>query len=410
MIKKYPLPKGWKWARMGDVIKQAQPGFACGKRAGSEGFIQLRMNNISSNGHLDLSSVLRVPATKKQVEKYQLACGDVIFNNTNSAELVGKTTLFYEMDGIFLYSNHLTRLRPIQGVLDSVYLAFWLQLQWCLRLFERICNRWIGQAAVQREKLLNLEIPMPPFPEQKRSAARIQKLMQEVERAKTACEKQLEAAKALTSAYLREIFESEEARKWCKRKLGEIFDVKQGVAMSPRRRQGISSYPFLRTLNVLWGSINLSTLDKMDFTEDEVNKLSLKSGDLLICEGGEVGRAAVWRGELEVCIYQNHIHRLRGINKKLIPEFYMYWMYTAFKVFHLYSGQASDTTISNISSNRLKSFLIPEPPLKTQEHIVVKLKERMTYIDKLQTSIEKQFEAMNALSQLVLREAFEGQL
>jgi len=69
------LSKGWKWVRLGEVIKEALPGFACGKRAGPEGFIQLRMNNISSNGHLDLSSVLRIPATKKQVEKYQLLPG-----------------------------------------------------------------------------------------------------------------------------------------------------------------------------------------------------------------------------------------------------------------------------------------------------------------------------------------------
>ncbi|HLG29375.1 MAG TPA: restriction endonuclease subunit S, partial [Candidatus Brocadiales bacterium] len=214
MIEKYQLPDNWRWVRLGDIIQEVLPGFACGKRTTTDGYIQLRMNNISSRCQIDLSSTLRVPAKQDQVEKYQLVPGDVIFNNTNSVELVGKTALFNEEKGIFLYSNHLTRLRPVPETLDSTYLASWLKLQWYRRVFEMICNRWIGQAAVQREKLLNLEIPLPPFPEQKRIASKIQELTQEVERARTACEKQLEAARALPAAYLRQVFESNEAKKW----------------------------------------------------------------------------------------------------------------------------------------------------------------------------------------------------
>ena len=112
-------------------------------------------------------------------------------------------------------------------------------------------------------------------------------------------------------------------------KLGEVFDIKQGKAMSPKRRKGISPHPFLRTLNVLWGQLDLTTIDQMDFTEKEISKLRLKSGDLLVCEGGEIGRTAMWRGEIEKCLYQNHIHRLRKLAEDVWPEFYMYWMQAA---------------------------------------------------------------------------------
>jgi type I restriction enzyme S subunit len=205
----YELPEGWRWVKLGDVLSEALPGFACGKRSGEEGTVQLRMNNITTKGKIDLSSVLRVPASQEQIEKYRLLPGDVIFNNTNSAELVGKTALFDVEKDIFVYSNHLTRLRPLEGVLDSRYLALWLQLQWHQRVFEFICNRWIGQAAVQRDKLLGLEIPLAPLPEQRRIAAKIQELMQEVERARAACEKQLEIAKTLSPVILRRAFRGE---------------------------------------------------------------------------------------------------------------------------------------------------------------------------------------------------------
>jgi type I restriction enzyme S subunit len=205
-MNQYLLPEGWRWARLGEIIQEALPGFACGKRSGEEGTIQLRMNNITTKGKIDLSSVLKVPASKAQIEKYRLLPGDVIFNNTNSAELVGKTALFDLEKDIFVYSNHLTRLRPLQGVLDSTYLALWLQLQWCNRVFELICNRWIGQAALQRDKLLGLEIPLPPIPEQRRIAAKIRELMQDVGRAHAACEKQLGIIDLLPQKILEKAF------------------------------------------------------------------------------------------------------------------------------------------------------------------------------------------------------------
>ena len=201
--------KKWERKKLSEVIKEVMPGFACGKRAGPEGFIQLRTNNISNNGYLDLSSVLRIPATKKQIEKYQLLLGDVIFNNTNSVELVGKTTLFDKNDGVFLYSNHLTRLRPIPQILDSDFLTFWLQLQWYLRVFEKLCNRWIGQAAVQREKLLNLKAPFPPFQEQKLISNKLKEKIAEVNKLRVVSEEQLKTINTLPKAILKKAFNGE---------------------------------------------------------------------------------------------------------------------------------------------------------------------------------------------------------
>ncbi len=178
--------------------------------------------------------------------------------------------------------------------------------------------------------------------------------------------------------------------------------------MSPQRRRGIIPYPFLRTLNVLWGKLDLSAIDKMDFTDDEVEELSLKIGDLLVCEGGEVGRTAVWNGYMDICLHQNHIHRLRRITDNVIPEFYMYWMQAAFKVFKLYGGQASETTIPNLSIGRLRSFLVPFPPLEIQRHIAAKLQELMNDIESARNACEKQLEAAKALPSAYLREVFES--
>jgi len=385
MMEECQLPKEWKWVRLGEVIQEALPGFACGKRAGSEGFIQLRMNNISGNGQLNLSSVLRVPATKEQIERYRLIPRDVIFNNTNSAELVGKTTLFDEINGIFLYSNHLTRLRPVFKVLESSYLALWLQLQWYLRIFERICNRWIGQAAVQREKLLNLEIPLPCFSEQKRIAVKVKELMQEVERARTACEKQLDTVKALLSAYLREVFESEEAKKWERKKLGELCVFSSGKFLQKEEVKNKGLYPVYGANGVI------------GFTGEKIfDKEVIIIGRVGSCGTVNKTLGPAWITDNTI-ILQMHYK---------IDFDYLYWLLRSLKLEDFRAASVQPL----ITQKDLKPLLVPIPSLSEQKHIATKLKEKMEQIEKLRKTIEEQLDSINTLPQAILKKAFMGEL
>ncbi|MEP0826679.1 MAG: restriction endonuclease subunit S [Nitrososphaera sp.] len=156
---------------------------------------------------------------------------------------------------------------------------------------------------------------------------------------------------------------------WDLATLGELFDIQQGKSVSPENRKGVSPHPFLRTANVLWGRLDLTKVDTMDFTNEEIEKLSLKSGDLLVCEGGDVGRTALWRGEIEKCAFQNHIHRLRARSSEIVPEFYMHWMQAALVYLGLYRGERIRTTIPNLSKGRLSSFVVPKPKFHEQRKI-----------------------------------------
>src|ERR1700730_6768223 len=112
------LPAGWRIEKLGELLDAAVTGFACGKRA-PNGVIQLRMNNVTRRGVFDWSSVIRVPATTTLIEQYALRSCDVLFNNTNSAELVGKTAYFGGFSEPVLFSNHFTRLRTKADLLAA---------------------------------------------------------------------------------------------------------------------------------------------------------------------------------------------------------------------------------------------------------------------------------------------------
>lgn len=155
--------------QLSDLIADVKPGFAVGERDPG-GIIQVRMNNVDTDGALDLVDVIRVPASDKQIVDCSLIPGDVLFNNTNSTELVGKSTVFRGHNEPVTFSNHFTRLRVNSKRLNPYYLARWLTQQQRLGIFQGLCTRWVGQSAVRSEKVLALRIPLPSLPEQRRIA------------------------------------------------------------------------------------------------------------------------------------------------------------------------------------------------------------------------------------------------
>jgi type I restriction enzyme, S subunit len=160
---------------------------------------------------------------------------------------------------------------------------------------------------------------------------------------------------------------------WSFDSIGNLFDIRQGKSLARHKQTGKQKKKFLRTANVLWGKLNLSELDEMDFSPSECEALALKSGDLLVCEGGDIGRTAVWRNDQADCYYQNHLHRLRARDSRINPQFVMFWMQAAITLLHTYEGFGNKTTIPNLSRSRLSEFVIPVPEVSEQEKIAAVL-------------------------------------
>ena len=160
---------------------------------------------------------------------------------------------------------------------------------------------------------------------------------------------------------------------WMCQPLGELFEIGAGKTMSAAARNGADKTPFLRTSNVFWDEIDLSSVDEMSIPGDEFPAKLLRKGDLLVCEGGEIGRAAIWNGEVETMSFQNHLHRLRPIDEQIEPRFYVYFLQAAFTLLGTFEGAGNKTTIPNLSRGRLAALHIPKPPFREQQAIVAVL-------------------------------------
>lgn len=160
---------------------------------------------------------------------------------------------------------------------------------------------------------------------------------------------------------------------WSMTSIGDLFDVGAGKTVNAEARTTEPKHPFLRTANVFWGRLDLGEVDRMHFTSHDLTTKTLQRGDLLVCEGGDIGRAAIWNGQIPQCGFQNHLHRLRPKRAGVVPTFFMYALQAGFTLHARYEGAGNKTTIPNLSRSRLEALDVPEPPPIEQARIAAVL-------------------------------------
>jgi type I restriction enzyme S subunit len=161
------FPHNWPVARLGDVVADMQPGFAQAPGEGDSGTGQIRTHNVTPDGELSLAELKYVSPSEKEAEKYLLKKDDIVFNNTNSEEWVGKTALF-NIDEPLLFSNHMTRIRVNTKLVLPEFIARYLHFLWKVGFSKTRAKRWVSQAAVDQRELSAYKVPLPSLPEQQR--------------------------------------------------------------------------------------------------------------------------------------------------------------------------------------------------------------------------------------------------
>jgi len=402
---KRPLPDGWRWVRLGEVIAEAQPGFACGARD-PEGVIQLRMNNVDTRGNLIWDKFIRVPADEETVSRYRLVSGDVVFNNTNSTELVGKSALFTGYVEPVVYSNHFTRLRVVSDSLFPEFLAYSLLLEWQARTFENLCNRWIGQSAVKNDKLLALEIPLPPLSEQKRIAGVLREQMGAVERARAAAEAQRTAAHAIPAAYLRAVFNTPEAQAWPRRRVAELCDrINYGYTASADFT--VAEPRLLRITDIQEGRVAWQQVPGCRIDAEDEAAHALADGDIVFARtGATTGKSFLIR-QPPRAVFASYLIRLR-LTGEMLPDF-VYAFFQSPDYWRQVRENVRGAGQPNLNASLLGAMTVPVPPLADQQRIAARLAGQMAAAERLREGLEEQLEALAKLPASLLRRAFSGE-
>ena len=191
-------------------------------------------------------------------------------------------------------------------------------------------------------------------------------------------------------------------------RLGELFQHNTGKALNASNRTG-QLKQYITTSNLYWDRFELDNLKEMHFSDSEVEKCTVVKGDLLVCEGGDIGRAAIWSYDCPMCI-QNHIHRLRAY-LPLCTRFF-YYLFDLYKHAGWIGGKGIG--IQGLSSNAIHSLLFPFPPLAEQYRIVDAFDTMQPYTDSY-AIVESSLDKLNStfperLKKSILQEAVQGKL
>lgn len=174
---------------------------------------------------------------------------------------------------------------------------------------------------------------------------------------------------------------------WCMAQLGDLFDHNTGKALNKSVIDNNGEYlSYLTTSNVYWDRFELTDIRSMFFKNAEIEKCTVKLGDLLVCEGGDIGRAAIWNEDYSICI-QNHLHRLRAKDTSISHRLYMYVLMN-YKNNHLIQGNGIG--LMGLSAKALHKIVVPMPPIREQKRIVKAVDEWFAKLSYIQLSIETQ--------------------
>lgn len=275
----------------------------------------------------------------------------------------------------------LLKAKPLK--LDVAYLYHNLDFR-----YDELRSRSMGggRAGLSKQILEQLPLPLPNLPEQAQIAAILTTIDRAIEETEALIAKQQQIKAGLIQDLLtRGIDEQGNVRnlhthpfrssaigqipeEWRVVPMARVFDMRLGKMLSKASVTGKSPFPYLANRNVQWDYVDLTDLQEMDFSQQEMVKYSLIAGDLVVCEGGEVGRTALWRGEMENCFFQKAIHRLRARDRSVVPAYVLRYMrYAANR--GLLQDFTTQTSIAHLTGEKLATVPLVLPSAHEQQRI-----------------------------------------
>lgn len=343
--------------------------------------------------------ILSVDAPPSRARKL-IQTGDVLVStvrpNLNAVAIVPK---IYNGE---IASTGFCVLRPRSESLDSVYLYYFSQTKTFVNSLVKIA---IGASypAVSDDNILDIEIPLPPLAEQRRIAA----ILAKADRLRRLRRYALELSAGYLQAVFVEMFGDplRNPKDFPLTEFGDICETRLGKMLDAKQQTGLYKRLYLRNENVQWGRFDLTKVFEMDFDEKDRAEFRLRKGDVLICEGGEVGRSAIWKDELPECYYQKALHRVRPKPKLANSEF-IFGLMLCLAKFGGLGDFTSQVTIAHLTGEKLKTIVFPLPPLQLQQQFA----EVVHKLERLRAQQEEAARQAEHLFQTLLQRAFRGEL
>lgn len=398
-------PTGWRLATLPELIGD-EGVYVDGDwvetidqdRNGEVRLIQLA--DIGEGEFIDKSARFLTAEKAIELRCTDLKPGDILV--ARMPDPIGRACVFPGLDQRCVTVVDVCIIRPDTRLVDPAYLCRVINSS----VFRRSFAKYVvgtTRPRISRSNLSKVAFPLPPLAEQKRIAA----ILDKADAIRRRRQEAARLADTLIPSVFYEMFGDARTNrhKWPMRKFSEVCESRLGKMLDGKQQTGEHRRPYLGNANVQWFRFDLANLKDMDFDEFDRAEFRLQAGDVLICEGGEVGRAAVWRDELPECYFQKAIHRARPYPKKATPE-YIAWLMRDLAQHGGFDLVTSQATIAHLTGEKLKGLPIPVPPFPLQEQFSKKVRELEAFAKVQRLACDGLDNLFNALVQ----RAFRGEL
>ena len=405
----FEVPEGWEWCQVSDIFELNPKNDVPDDT--QSGFIPMACVD-DGFGYAHSFETRLWGEIRKGYSHFQN--GDIGIAKISPCFENRKSTIFHDLpNGIGAGTTELTVLRGC--CVNTEFYLYLFQSEWYIFEGTKEFKGVVGQQRVNKEIFTTLLIPLPPIEEQNRIVTKIKKWFSLIDTLETAKEDLQTSITQVKSKILNlaihgklvpqdpndepaiellkrinpkftpcDNWQCEKLpESWCWTTLGNIFQHNTGKALNKSDSQEGLLKPYLTTSNVYWNCFDFTEVKEMYFKESELEKCTITKGDLLICEGGDIGRAAIWNYDYDMCI-QNHIHRLRA--KGDVCQILYLYILMLYKWKDKIHGKGIG--LQGLSSGLLDKLVVPLPPYNEQFRIVKRIEELFAVLDEIQKSIE----------------------
>ena len=409
----FPIPDSWEWVRLGEICS-----IKGGKRiprgktfsAHKTSHVYLRVSDMKNNT-IVMSDLKYIDEDVfEEIKNYTIHSSDLYLTIAGTIGSVG--SIPHEVSGMNLTENaaKLTNIGCVKEYLLYALSSSFVQEHFSSRFHQ------VAQPKLSIETASSAYIPLPPFYEQQRIVSEIENFLEQIayiENEKENLQFTIQQAKSkimdlamqgkivpqdlldeAAADMLRRINPKAKIitdnphswnipESWCWCQLGDIFYHNTGKALNASNGDGIE-YEYITTSNVYWERFELSSLKIMLFKDSEIDKCSVKKGDLLVCEGGDIGRAAIWDLDRSVMI-QNHLHRLRPYSVDICTRLYCKIL-RAYKHKQLIGGKG--IALQGFSSNALHKLIVPLIPAEEQRKMLDRIESLFAILGRIEISLQ----------------------
>lgn len=401
------LPPNRQLKKLWEIVLEMSSGFACNKNYERLWwYVHLRTHNISIDWTLNFDLIVEIDPKKVDIKKNYIQKWDILFNNTNSKELVWKTALV-DKNYPYAYSNHITKFQLKEGY-SPKYIVFFLNYLWGRGYFQEKCNKWIWQAWFNNSMLKEIQIPLPPFEEQKKIVAYLDELNATITKLKSGYQAQLTALDKIRNSSLDLAFWGSRERtynlnnwKWVK--LGEVCEI---IGWGTPSKGNIAYYEK--------GTIPRATVKDMKtdyiwMTEIFITEAWLKNSSANLVPKNWVviaTRVGLWK----VC----KLGQITAINQDLkwlvacknLNADFLFWFLKSISEYII--SQWTGATVQGVKLEFIKNIETPLPSLEEQQQIITHLDQVHSHITILKSQITAQITRSDELWQSSLQKILQS--